>query len=109
MPEKEPIVQSIVIALAAGALGCVARWFENVKVGGKFKMGVFLADLFISCGVGCAVFWLAIDFGQQLSVAACLSGVAGNYGSRIFDLARVLIGNRYSLPIDKDQTKHESK
>lgn len=108
MPEKDPIAQSVLIALAAAGLGCVARWFENVKVGGKFKMGVFLADLFISCGVGCAVFWLAIDFGQHLSVAACLSGVAGNYGSRIFDLARVLIGNKYSLPIEKEH-KNEPK
>lgn len=105
MPEKDPFMQSALIALATGALGCIARWFENIKVGGKFKLGIFLVDLFISCGIGCAVFWLAIDLGQHASVAACLSGVAGNYGSRIFDLVRLLIGQKYNLPIDKEKTK----
>lgn len=102
MPEKDPIFQSVLLSTFCGAFGCASRWFENWKIGGKFRVSVFLVDMVISSVVGLGMFWLAVDFDQHLSVAACMAGFGGNVGSRIFDLARVLFSKRTGIPIDKE-------
>lgn len=103
MPDKDPLLQSILIGGFSSAFGALVRWYENVKVGGKFNLGWFLVDMLISSVVGLGVFWLALDtFEQHLSMAACLAGLGGNVGSRAFDLGRLILNQRYNLPIDKE-------
>lgn len=102
MPEKDPVVQGFLISGLAGIFGCAVRYFENWKVGGKFNLTIFLFDAAISCVIGWGLFWLAIDFDQHASMAACLAGLGGNIGSRVFDVARVLFFQKHRLPIDKD-------
>lgn len=105
VPEKDPILQGFLISGLAGLFGCLVRYFENWKVGGKFRFSIFLADAFISCVIGWGIFWLALDFDQHASLAACLAGLGGNIGSRVFDVARVLFFRKHNLPIDKEDLK----
>lgn len=102
MPWRNPNLWPEWAPLAAfvSFFGGAVRWYENVQLGGKFHLMSFLADMLISCVIGYAVFWLAVDFEQHLSVCACLAGVAGNVGSRCFDIARVFFGRRYGIPPD---------
>lgn len=103
MPEKDPFIQTLIIGGLSSAFGAIVRWYENVKVGGKFHFWWFVADVLISSVVGLGVFWLALDtFEQHLSMAACLAGLGGNVGSRAFDLARVVVVRKWNLPIDKE-------
>lgn len=104
MPWKDPQMWPPWAPLAAivSGVGALARWYENIMLGGKFKFVPFLIDMLISCVIGYLVFWMAVDFNQHLSVCACLAGVAGNVGSRIFDVARILIGRRLGLPANPD-------
>lgn len=102
MPEKDPFIQGFLISGFAGIFGCVVRYFENWKVGGKFSFPVFCLDAGISCVIGCGLFWLALDFDQHVSVAACLAGLGGNIGSRVFDIARIMFFQKHNLPIDKE-------
>lgn len=103
MPEKDPFVQTLIIGGLSSAFGALVRWYENVKVSGKFHFGWFVADMLISSVVGLGVFWLALDsFEQHLSMAACLAGLGGNVGSRAFDLGRMICSRRFNLPIDKE-------
>lgn len=97
MPEKDPFLQSVLLSAFCGAFGGAVRWFENWKVGGAFRLSIFLIDMAISSVVGFAMFWLAVDFDQHLSVAACMAGFGGNVGSRIFDLARIFFKKRVGL------------
>lgn len=108
MPWKDPSLFPPWAPLAAivSGVGALARWYENWMLGGKFRPLPFFIDMLISCTVGYLVFWMAVDFGQHLSVCACLAGVAGNVGSRIFDVARIVIGRRLGLPSNAD-TKRE--
>ena len=102
VPEKDPFMQGLLLSGLAGLFGCLVRYFENWKVGGKFRFPIFLADAGISCVIGWALYSLALDFDQHASVAACLAGLGGNVGSRVFDVARVLL-RKNGLPIDKER------
>ena len=99
MPWKDPTFWPpwAPLATIVSGVGALARWYENWMLGGKFRLLPFLIDMLISCVIGYLVFWMAVDFEQHLSVCACLAGVAGNIGSRIFDIARILINRRLGV------------
>ncbi len=85
---------AIILGLAIGVFGGLARWYVDIKSGAQFKMLYFLADMTISAVVGLLAFWVSHEMGQLESVSACVAGFAGNLGSRIFDIAQKIINDK---------------
>lgn len=101
MPYKTPEVFMPLIATVAAVIGALARWKENNMFAKPFKFGVFLFDMLISAGLGLIGFWVVMDLGQPESFAATISAVLGNIGSRVFDMARVLLAKKVEKEIEK--------
>lgn len=104
MPYRYPDLVSLVIAAVTGLFGGIARWYENQMFDKPFHFWTFLMDMSISAGAGILVFWVVHDLGQPDSICAMCSAVTGNIGSRIFDIARVLIKNRLGGGRDGNRT-----
>lgn len=85
---------AIILGLAIGVFGGVARWYVDLKSGTEFKMLYFIVDMAISAIVGLLAFWVSHEMGQLDSVSACVAGFAGNLGSRVFDIAQQVINDR---------------
>lgn len=94
MPYRYPDLMSLIVAAVTGLFGGIARWYENHMFDKPFHIGTFLLDMGISAGAGILVFWVVHDLGQPESICAMASAVTGNIGSRVFDIARVILRNK---------------
>lgn len=94
MPYRYPDLMSLIVAAVTGLFGGIARWYENSMFDKPFHIGTFLLDMGISAGAGILVFWVVHDLGQPESICAMCSAVTGNIGSRVFDIARVILRNK---------------
>ena len=94
MPYRYPDLMSLIVAAVTGLFGGIARWYENHMFYKPFHIGTFLLDMGISAGAGILVFWVVHDLGQPESICAMASAVTGNIGSRVFDIARVILRNK---------------
>ena len=94
MPYRYPDLMSLIVAAVTGLFGGIARWYENSMFDKPFHIGTFLLDMGISAGAGILVFWVVHDLGQPESICVMCSAVTGNIGSRVFDIARVILRNK---------------
>lgn len=104
---------TVVIALIAALGGCVVNYLSEYKQTGRMNFRWMIPDLVISGFVGVFVFWFFVDHGFSASESAVATCIAGNLGSRIFDISRFLIEYKIGLPksfltrpgADKEQPK----
>lgn len=97
MPQRFPDLMTVLVAASTGAFGGIVRWYENKMFAKPFHVWTFLLDIVISAAAGVLVYWVVLDLGQPESICAMCSAVTGNVGSRIFDIARVLIKGRLNI------------
>lgn len=97
MPHRFPDLLTVVVAAATGFFGGVTRWYENKMFSKPFHFWTFLLDMSISASAGVLVFWVVLDLGQPESICAMCSAVTGNVGSRIFDIARIVIKGKLNI------------
>lgn len=91
---KYPDLMTCVVAGTTSILGAIARWYENGLFNKPFGFWTFALDMVISAGSGLLVFWLVHDLGQPESVCAMASAITGNLGSRVFDIARIVLKDK---------------
>lgn len=91
MPHKCPDFVTLCLGAFASAFGMLARWYENHLFGTPFRFWSFAFDLVMSAIAGVGVYWFVFDLGQPDSVCAIAAAVTGNIGSRVFDIARVVL------------------
>ena len=103
MPHKCPDFITFCLGAFASVFGMLARWYENHLFGTPFRFWLFAFDLAMSAIAGVGVYWLVWDLGQPDSVCAIAAAVTGNIGSRIFDIARVIL--RKNGLNSKEETK----
>lgn len=89
---------TVVIALIAALGGCVVNYLSEFKQTGRMNFRWMIPDLVISGFVGFFVFWFFIEHGFSASEGAVATCIAGNLGSRIFDIFRFLIEYKIGLP-----------
>lgn len=78
--------EQIVMACSASGLMAAARWYLAAKDGRPFRPFFFVADLFISMGMGYFAFLCASELGYTPGICAMASGLAGAIGSRSVDI-----------------------
>lgn len=94
MPYRHPDVLTLVIAALAAGIGAIARWYEKKLFKSPFHWGLFAIDMALSAAIGVLVFWIIVDLGQPESFAAMGAAIAGNIGSRFFDICQNLIDHK---------------
>lgn len=100
MPGNGLDLYSVAVAAGAAVLGGLCRWWKDEIFSRTFTwtlVAVFVVDMVISAGIGILAFWVASDLGQPGSVAAASAAVAGNFGSKAFDLIRSLVTSKLSV------------
>lgn len=98
-----------VIAMIAALGGCVVNYLSEYKQTGRMNFRWMIPDLAISGFVGFFVFWFFIEHGFSASESAVATCIAGNLGSRIFDIFRFLIENKIGLPKSFLASKNSDK
>lgn len=106
MPHRNPDFFTIVVGASSSIFGGVTRWYESNLFGTKFNVWLFLFDMGMSAIAGVGIYWLVWELGQPDSVCAMAAAVTGNIGSRIFDIAQVLLRKRTGMDMSE---KKESK
>lgn len=87
-----------IIAIIAALGGCVVNYLSEYKATGRMNFRWMIPDLIISGFVGYLVFWFFVEHGFTASEGAIATCIAGNLGSRIFDIFRFLIEYKIGLP-----------
>lgn len=89
---------TVFIALIAALGGCVVNYLSEYKQTGRMNFRWLIPDLVISGFVGVFVFWFFVEHGFSASESAVATCIAGNLGSRIFDIFRFLLEYKIGLP-----------
>lgn len=98
-----------VIAMIAALGGGVVNYLSEYKQTGRMNFRWMIPDLAVSGFVGFFVFWFFIEHGFPASESAVATCIAGNLGSRIFDIFRFLIENKIGLPKSFLASKNSDK
>lgn len=87
-----------IIALIAAFGGCAVNYLSEYKQTGRMNFRWLIPDLIISGFIGFFVFWFFVEHSFSPSESAVATCIAGNLGSRIFDIFRFLIEYKLNLP-----------
>lgn len=88
--------EQIVIACSASGL-IAARWYLATKDGKPFRPFFFVADLFISMGMGYFAFFAHPTLDTHAGVCAMASGLAGAIGSRAVDIIQFWVKSKVHM------------
>lgn len=99
--------ESIVMACSASGLMAAARWYLAAKDGKPFRPSFFVADLFISMGMGYFAFLCASELGYQQGLCSMAAGLAGAIGSRAVDIIQFWVKSKVHMEDVNDSKRNQ--
>lgn len=82
--------------------GCLIRYLDDYKRTNSIKVSWLFADLLVSSFLGYLTFWfLAENTDFTISLCAIATCIAGNLGSKIFDIIRFILFKKLEYTEEK--------